>query len=291
MKIVHSFWSRPALASSDVVGRANGGWRYNKYQFMSWALSCLSFKKQYGKIELVTDLEGQKVLIDQLNLPYTSVRLDLEQLNSYPKELWAIGKLYAYSIQDEPFLHVDGDVYIWEKFSAALEKAQLIGQHVDTDEGHYDFGIQQLVRRNIAIPFEMKRDFATHKKFKATNAGILGGTNLDFFKEYVDRAFWFINKNLKKVDSDMIGSSYALIYEQYLFSVMARQQGLIVKHYIDDEREELLGLSNFRKRYGSKKYVHLLGEAKFAFESCRELELNLLLDFPEYHERIIKIFT
>lgn len=290
MKIVHSFWSKPALASNHRVGRSHGGWRHNKYQLMSWALSCLSFKKQYDKVELVTDAAGQKLLIDQLNLPYTHVRLDLEQLKNYPKELWAIGKLYAYALQEDPFLHVDGDVYIWERFNKTLEEAQLIGQHVDMDEGHYNFGIQQLVQYNITIPYEMKRDFAVHKKFMATNAGILGGTHLDFFKEYVDRAFWFIDQNLAKVDSDMIGSSYALIYEQYLFSVMARQQGLIVEHYIDDESEELVGLSNFEKRYGSKKYVHLLAKTKFTFESCRELELNLLLDFPEYHERIIKIF-
>jgi len=291
MKIVHSFWSKPTINQNVITGKVHGGWRHNKYHYMSWALSCLSFKKQYEKIELLTDSIGKKILIDQLKLPYTSFRLDLERLDKYPKQLWAIGKLIAYSVQNEPFLHVDGDVYVWEKFENEIETAQLVGQHLDIEEGHYYFALKLMKNLGISLPYEMIKDFSIQQKFGATNAGILGGTNLDFFKEYAKRSFWFIDKNLNKVNPNLIGSSYALIYEQYLFSVLARKKGISVKHYLKDKEEDILGLSNFIRRYGPRKYVHLLSKTKFTFESCRELELNLLLDFPEYHERINKIFA
>ncbi|MEO1487503.1 MAG: DUF6734 family protein [Bacteroidota bacterium] len=183
MKIVHSFWSKPALEQNSSVEKANGGFRSNKHHYMSWALSCLQFKKYYEEVELVTDLAGKKLLIDTLNLPYSSVRTDFENLSHYPKQLWAIGKLYTYSLQDKPFLHVDGDVYIWEKLDNTLDNAELIGQHMDNNEGPYHYSMEQLKKHDISIPKVMEDDFSIQKKFYATNAGILGGNNVDFFKK------------------------------------------------------------------------------------------------------------
>ncbi len=80
---------------------------------MSWTLSCLNLRKFYENVELVTDEVGYRYLIEKLKLPYSSVRVELDCINTYPSSLWAIGKLYTYGIQNEPFIHVDGDVYIW----------------------------------------------------------------------------------------------------------------------------------------------------------------------------------
>jgi len=290
MKIVHSFWSKPALAQNLTVEKVKGGFRSNKHHYMSWALSCLRFREHYSEVELVTDLRGKKLLIDTLKLPYSNVSTDLERLNKYPHELWALGKLYAYARQNQPFLHVDGDVYIWDKFDDLLESADLIGQHLDKDEGAYHHGMKQLKSNNISIPSEMDADFSIQRKFHATNAGILGGNNIDFFKEFTDRAFWFVNQNLDKINQTLIGSSYALIYEQYLFSVLARKNNLPVKHYID-ESNQIDSIHHFMRKYGEKKYVHLFSKTKYTFESCHELELNLLNEFPEYHSRILKHFA
>jgi uncharacterized protein DUF6734 len=287
MKIVHSFWSKPALKRDKGNEKINGGWRHEKYNYMSWALSCLSFKKQYKNIELVTDAKGKKLLVDTLKLPYTSVRVELDVLNHYPSELWAAGKLFAYSLQNEPFIHVDGDVYVWQKFKKELESAPLIGQHLERVEGHYNYGINQIRKHGFSLLPEFEKDFQKQKKFNATNAGILGGNNVDFFKEYVERAFWFINKNLHKMDATIIGANYALIYEQYLFSVLARIKKIKVHHYIEDNGEDIGQVTNFKRKYGENKFVHLLGESKTVFANCRELEMQLRCEYPEYHENIM----
>lgn len=61
MKIVQSFWSKPIqMALSLNNARSFGRWRSKKYFYMSWALSCLTFKKHYPTIELVTDEYGIK---------------------------------------------------------------------------------------------------------------------------------------------------------------------------------------------------------------------------------------
>ncbi len=258
---------------------------------MSWALSCLTFKKVYGAIELVTDKKGKAILIDALQLPYTEVKVVLDQLNHYPKKLWAIGKLYTYSIQNDPFIHVDGDVYIWERFDAHLEKAQLVGQHVDGEEGHYDFALGHLKNNGIGIPGEITADLSLQGRIRATNAGIIGGRNTAFFKEYADRAFSFIDSNRSKITPSLVGSSYALIYEQLLFSVMARAKGIEVAHYIDEGTPQLQQLTDFMRKYGTRKYVHLFGSAKTRFDRCRELELQLRTEYPEYYENVIRFIN
>lgn len=287
MKIVHSFWSKPSLDTMGVSEKSNGGWRQGKYHLMSWALSCLSFKKHYGNIELVTDPFGKELLIDELELPYSSFSIDLKKLNIYPKHLWALGKIYSYGIQKEPFLHVDGDVYIWERLGPFIENAELCAQHMDSKEGHYHFAMNQLKNSKIVFPREFRNDYDVQKKYNASNAGIIGGTNIDFFQEYVELAFKFIDENLSKISESVLGSSYALIYEQYLFSVLARKKNVKIRHYIEDEGVGIMNLSNFMRKYDKQKYVHLLASAKSTFESCRELELHLMVEYPEYHKKII----
>ena len=128
-------------------------------------------------------------------------------------------------------------------------------------------------------------------KFCATNAGIIGGNNLDFFQEYVDRAFYFINQNLNKINEGTNGTFYAIIYLQYLFSVLARKKGIEIEHLIKINDKELIRPNDFMNSFCSKKFVHLIGKSKLIMECCREVELHLLSDYPEWHERISSIFN
>ena len=122
MKIVQSFWSKP---HSDALinvweSRSHGGWLDDKYHYMSWALSSYQLRKYYDEVELVTDAAGKELLIDILNLPYTNVVVKLDEINDYDRDLWALGKVYTYSLQQSPFLHVDGDIFIWKPFEKKL---------------------------------------------------------------------------------------------------------------------------------------------------------------------------
>ncbi|MGB5821926.1 MAG: DUF6734 family protein [Saonia sp.] len=289
MKIVHSFWSKPSLNRDAKLEKSNGGWRHPKYYYMSWALSCLSFKKCYGEIELVTDLEGKKMLIDQLELPYTSVKVELDLLNNYPVQLWAIGKLYTYGIQDTPFIHVDNDIYIWKKFGNRIENASLVAQHTDKEE-HYSMALERLKHYNIKIPSLLTEDYQNHKEFNCSNVGIIGGTNYPFFKEYVHKAFQFVDGNLDNITDTLMGSTYALVYEQYLFSAMARKKRIEVQHLFEGKEEDIMDLTTFMNKYNQSKYVHLLANKKQFFGRCRELEQQLILEYPEYHSRILSLF-
>ncbi|RZL57794.1 MAG: hypothetical protein EOO93_17310 [Pedobacter sp.] len=150
------------------------GWVAPEYNLMSWALSCLQLKKYYKNIALYCDTETKKLLIDELGLPYTEVHCELDKLNCYHQELWAIPKIYCYSIQEKPFLHVDGDVFIWKAFDDRLLSRPLIAQNLESATHHYN-GIMFELEQNLNFfPEEIKVERKAKNPILAYNAGIFG---------------------------------------------------------------------------------------------------------------------
>ncbi len=89
----------------------------------------LSINRFYKNMEWVADEVDTEILIDKLDLPYTSVKFLPNKFNDFNVGLWAFPKIYAYGIQNEPFIHVDNDVFISEKLSSEIEGAELIVQN------------------------------------------------------------------------------------------------------------------------------------------------------------------
>ena len=106
MRIVQTFWT----ANNSLL--ENGfGWSHPQYHLMSWALSCLSLRENYNNVVFYTDSNGYKVFIELLKLPYTDVVVQYDDLPC-PDIHWAYPKIFTYSLQKEPFIHVDGDVLV-----------------------------------------------------------------------------------------------------------------------------------------------------------------------------------
>ncbi|WP_340064281.1 DUF6734 family protein [Ascidiimonas aurantiaca] len=290
MKIVHSFWSIPTHRfNNETDEKKYGGWRSQKFMYMSWALSCLRALTWYDRVELVTDHEGARLLIDTLQLPYTRVHTGLDKLNHYSSHLWAVGKLYTYSLQEEPFIHIDNDVFIGSRFPERIEKASLVGQHMELDVGQYALGYSEMLEKNFYMPQFLQEDIRRNNDFKATNAGIIGGNNLDFIKEFTRTAFKFIDTNLNKFTTAVMGSSYAIIYEQYLFGALARAREEAIEYYYSPDEVQLTDFSDFFNLFTAKKYVHFIGEAKDHWECCRNLEHQLALEYPDHYEKIMSV--
>ncbi len=77
----------------------------------------------------------------------------------------------------------------WKPFKAKLMNSERIGQHIESEKGHYVFDLNVLVKHGISILIEIIEDLNKHKEIISTNAGIIGGSNIDFFQVYTERAF------------------------------------------------------------------------------------------------------
>ncbi|WP_299314971.1 DUF6734 family protein [uncultured Aquimarina sp.] len=288
MKIIHSFWSKPSLKKNEynAFDRSNGGWSDRKYNYMSWALSCLQFKKYYKEVELVTDKFGYDILINHLNLPYTDVKVVLDDLNDYDPNLWALGKIYAYSIQDKPFIHVDGDVYIWEQFRDEIKKSPLIAQNLERDFIYYDEIYNELISNFEYFPSVLETSKRNNKGIVAINAGIIGGNNINFFKEFTEEAFRFVDKNLKHLNKVNIGV-FNVIYEQFLFYAMAENKKSDIAYYSSSINQCFDGIADFTGVPEKVKYVHAISGLKASNYIGDLMAFHLRRDHPDYYYKII----
>lgn len=290
MKIVQSYWSKPSLKTGNIniSDRNKGGWVDKKYNYMSWALSCLQFKKYYDKVELVTDAIGYDFLINKLELPYTSVRVDLDNLNDYHPDLWALGKIYAYSIQEEPFIHADGDIFIYDKFGSEFEKSSLIAQNFEKGFNYYEDLFKNIEQKFDYIPGVLNESKKLNGEIIAVNAGILGGTDIDFFKEYTAEAFKFVDRNISKINEVNIGM-FNTVFEQFLFHASAEKNNKEINYLLTDVNHAFDRLADFTGLPGKCKYIHTVGVYKRIKYIGDLLAYRLLTDYPEYYYKILNL--
>lgn len=290
MRVIHSMWSKPTFKfqNLNMTDRGKGGWLDKKYNYMSWALSCLQFKKFYSQVELYTDKAGYELLINKLKLPYSNVQVVLDDLNNYHTDLWALGKIYTYGKQNEPFIHADGDVYIWERFPDNLEKAELVAQNIERHYKYYDDVLLQLEQNFHYIPKAINESKKKNQGIIGVNAGLLGGNSLDFFLDYSKQAFEFVDKNIGSLDKVDIGAFNA-IFEQCLFYGLAEQQGKNIQCYLQNINATFNGLSQFTDVPTKRKYIHPIGNNKKHKYFCDLLALKLLTEYPDYYFRIIDL--
>jgi hypothetical protein len=203
----------------------------------------------------------------------------LDSLDLYNPDWWALGKIYAFHIQETPFIHVDGDVFIWEKFPERLEKSGLIAQNLEFGFPIYQEVFTALTQSGSYMPPVILDNYAHNQGFHAYNAGIIGGNDMVFFKEFSTEALLFIERNsgTSELGSGMINA----FYEQHLYYCMAKKKGIKVECYTDytDQdvlNESLKSLRQFSAAPVTTSYIHLFGEdVKKDAGICRELARRL----------------
>ena len=134
MKVVQTFWSGNKKHLLD----NSFGWHDASSHIQSWSLSCRLLRRLYDEVELYTDKTGYDLLIEQLKLPYTNVHVVLDELNTYNTSVWALSKIRTYSLQTTPFIHIDGDVFLWKKFSKELLASQLLVQNREIENRYFE---------------------------------------------------------------------------------------------------------------------------------------------------------
>ncbi|WP_282081141.1 DUF6734 family protein [Aquimarina algiphila] len=294
MKIVQSFWSTPFYKNANLSSkdRAKGGFISEKIFFMSCALSCLKLNEFYDEIELVTDDKGYNLLIEEFGLPYTTSKLNLNSLSEYSPDLWAFGKIIAYSLQDRPFIHVDNDVFIWKAFDTKVVEGNLIAQNSENNTEIYKEIIEIVNNNFIYIPSVMEKymnDDGIIDNINAYNAGIFGGNNTDFFKEYCAKAIKIVDANkhlIKKVGI----SNFNIFFEQCLFYCMASNQNINVTPLLDDVSANFQEVLEF-DGIPYKSFIHTVASSKKGISTNEQIYFRLKFEYPEYFERINNYFS
>ncbi|HEY5462605.1 MAG TPA: DUF6734 family protein [Hanamia sp.] len=267
------------------------GWAAPEYHLMSWALSCLQLQKIYQRVELYSNSNAAKILIDTLELPYHKVNVTHDNINSAHENLWALPKLFTYSLQKEPFLHIDGDVFLFSRLPEVLLSSGLIAQNVEEATNYYAQTQKELMAHFNYFPNCVENDFKNDIPIKAVNAGILGGNNIDFIKEYTDLAFRYINKNVQHF-SNINVDRFNVFFEQHLFYSLAKEKNIPIEVliHLTIKDNQYMHLGDIHEAPCKRSYLHFLGQYKKDEFTCRFMAAKLRQLYPEYYYRIISLF-
>jgi hypothetical protein len=288
MKIVQSLWSKPGKQKGDLN---KCGWLDRKHNYMAWALSAFQFRKYYDQLELVTDSDGHDLLVNKLQLPYTSVQIVLDELDHYDENLYTLGKLYAYGIQDEPFIHVDSDAFIWKKFDDKLESAAVICQNKEDAQFHnmlYSKAFIEMAEGVDWYPPILDESIDKNNRVIAVNTGIFGGHDLSFIKYYAKEAILFVDRNAKRLQKVPV-RNFSVLAEQILLYALAEEKDMPINYLLPNLLHFNHVFADFTGVPDRTAYIHMMGSLKRQKSILDQMEHRLLLDYPDQYYRIMNL--
>lgn len=261
---------------------------------MSWALSCHSLREHYSQVELYTDQRGYDVLIGKLHLPYTKVHVVYDDSLCLPRH-WAIAKIRTYAMQTEPFLHVDGDIYVPRPLSREALSAPLVAQNREIGTVYYRRMMENVQRNGeIVLPAYITEALRA-ESVASYNMGMFGGHDLGFIHRYCQEAFMFLERN--HMNDYLLPHSRVccnILFEQVFFAVLAdlagREVASVLGRAVKDEGysgREFCDLSYWSQR----PFFHLLGGHKRNPYNADMLRRTLLRLYPDVLERITCLFV
>lgn len=172
MKIVYSLWTKPLRTHFNTLG-------FDTLDdfFTSFIFSVNVSKRNYDNIHFYTDEYGLKLIEPYKDqLPFTKIHCILDELDWIPVQWWAYPKLYIYSLQKEPFMHLDNDAYLWDRLDQ-----DLIDNHDFVCQSYEDHRLKEYYFYREGLEFYKDHIppimLNTDKYFMATNAGVYGAFN------------------------------------------------------------------------------------------------------------------
>lgn len=258
-KFYLSYWS------GGYVTQFNKSKKPSQLLFLMNKLCAYLIKKHYGRVILLTDDYGKQYLE---NCGFDSI--ETETLNQLNDDLsddftqnWAIGKLYVYrelAKRNEPFLHVDYDVFLFNPLPEYALNQQVLVQ--SKEDSHFFSGLSN-AKTNYGL--DIFEQYVEHRhefpkiiddSFCSYNVGVFGGTNLKFIESYANKAIKFtFDKKTKKLYRALFQRNKALpatFTEQYYLGVLAKKYNVPVTSLVPGQN-----LSEISKNATAMGFVHL----------------------------------
>jgi hypothetical protein len=296
MRIIQSFWGKPL--TEDLPGRSPAGWPERRYCYMSQALSCLQLHQFHPEVELVTDQAGKQLLLEEIELPYTKVSVELDVLSPYPGDLWPIKNLYTYNLQKTPFIHVDGDVFITGPFGrTAVDAGIMVANQL-----HIRSRPLQEILNLIMLKLAGKPDYFTGLSsplFSICNPGIFGGNDLAFIQTFTRDCIKLIEDNLNLL-TDNLGADthdfnlgeikttdlFGILFPSYMLTTFAEKHTKKVVDLLEPVEIEMVGNTHNTVASPDITHIHPIYNEKRRSVVCHQVGHRLRRYHPHYYYKI-----
>lgn len=268
MKAVFSFWD---TTNNLLINATN--WLNPKFHLYSWVLSVTQAAKFFEEVELVTTSD-MKVFFENLNLPFTNIRTDLDELSEMPKSFWSLGKIKAYEIQDKPFIHIDADVILYKNLPKEILNSELAFQNLepaDWFERCYEHNWNLINEKGLVT-----KNWNNIKE--AYCMGFYVCNNMDYNKEYCKQVMDLAlnNKDLMIKSGSNYENTFCLLFEQYIAQTVATQMNIKPSFLLPHENLNLAVMLG---------YVHIWG-GKHSQDWFKNIEDIVLTQYPKHYKLI-----
>jgi len=151
MKIVYSHWSLGKEPFKEMVACSNRLAQAHGYETI-----------------LYTDKKGEE---DLKNIKFSEIRRFPDKLHKVSKRVWSLGKLAAMSDMDEPFFHIDQDLFLYRDVLKSLRNNDFVCFHQEPGaEGYLDLFRIKKHFKNVQ-PASLENDY----EIKSYNFAVVGG--------------------------------------------------------------------------------------------------------------------
>ena len=290
MRAVWSFWSKPFGAHRNRV------WASEKHHLLSWILSTETAKRHYRPAVLHTDSAGARMLVDGLGLEFDAVHTNLKAIGGADPDWWALGKLYTYRAQTDPFVHIDNDVFLWRPLPHELESAPVFAQNAEPfvpGQSFYqpeaiEYALGAAARRWLPPAWQWYRTSGIDSRGEC--CGVFGGNRVDFIRDYAAQAIRLIEDagNRKALHALADKRVHMVVVEQYLLAACIEYcRAHANSPFHDVEIRYLFGSideafdSDTAARLG---YTHLIADAKRDPELAQRLEARVAREYPGHYD-------
>jgi hypothetical protein len=264
-------------------------------------LSFRAARRHFTETALVTDSRGKMLLVDELGLEFTHVGTELDCLGHDDPSLWALGKLTAYSLQEEPFVHIDADVFLWRPLPPHLLGAPVLAQNPErfyVGDNDRDPRIVEAAFAGQGIDLPPEWEWArSHwgRDIHEANCGIVGGADVRFMSYYSALA-------LDLVLNPVHAGAWAAVTDKASLNTIIEQFVLsaCVEFHRSNPASSLSGVQlrylfpsfesaydrGYARRFG---FTHLLGDAKSHPLVAGRLERRVAQEDRELYARCVTL--
>jgi len=264
-----------------VPGYAWKRWATPFHELLSWSMSSHLLRQRFRTTRFVTSTAGKKMLVDKLGLQFDDVTIAFDDMPSAFDDFWAFSKLMAEAMQTEPFMHIDEDVFLWEDLPVDIFQAPVIVQSYEPllAEIYHLTDIEQKLKY-------LPPAWAYGRKLtNAICAGVVGGTDLEFFRDYVQQATEFVAHPSNLEPWQRLDRHFGMcVAEQYLLLAVATQRGVKVRRLIQSDIYSKAG----SEEANALGYTHIWG-AKPRPATARLVEDYARRYFPAMVEQCSRI--
>lgn len=293
MRAVWSFWNVPH--------RERGGWAWPSelHHALAWSLSLRTASRHYPDTWLYTDDAGADYLVEQLGLHFRHVSTELNALAGKDPGWWALGKVYTYRAQAEPFVHIDSDVFLWLPLPTRLESAQVLAQNPEPISPGASFYQPERIESALGrCGGRLPEEWIWYRKqpggLYGACCGIYGGCNIAFIHHVAGLAITFLeDRRCRKAMASLEDKPRLMVVlEQFLPAACIeyhRQHenspfGGVSIAYLLDGVAELFDAGQ-AARTG---FTHLLGDVKKIPAAARLLQDQLYREDPRQYRRCVE---